>query len=466
MGASYLIGILLYAWSTVSSGVRLPVRLPTGAARVTCIAIASVALCALFALQLAMVDQVARSLANRSPYGHDFPLPVIGAGYLYRADVDPLRACIVEIAAIVQSIALLAVAALLSIRMARDRAVDVIVIVTAVVLTVTAVSAPAMESADLYSYAGLARSAAPYEPTNIPFSGDAAIINRLWGVPLLPSPYGPLWLAISKAVITPAHDLGTQLIALRLLEVASLAACLLLLRALKVSRATLALIAINPAVYDLFIAEGHNDIMGVAFLLSATWARRYSAPLAIVLASAAGLIKLPFALLAMLVFVPETTLRRRLLLGAAPAVLTVAISALAGGIPYSQALHRVYQAYTATATPIDSLLQLALALLAVGSVLFTVLYRRFLPGAVWAFPALGHFALAQYLAWSFPYALAMREPPLWFFASLPVAVYLLNTDFSMTPLFVGLRVLLVIAPIAALVAIRFRYHRNAKALAR
>jgi hypothetical protein len=453
MGASYLIGIVLFAWSAICGrGPRLPKRLPSGGVRLALIAFACAVLCGLFALQLAEIGEVARSLLYRSPYARDLPIPIIGAGYLYSSDVDTGRAMLIEGAGIVQGLCLFAVGVLLRIRENRERLVDVLLALTALTLTGIALASPAMESADLYSYAGLARSANPYDPSSTPFTGDAAIISHLWGAPLLPSPYGPLWLAISRAVVVPLGSLTAQLFALRLLEVFCLGACLLILRGLKVNRAIIALIAINPAVYDLFVAEGHNDIMGVAFLLGAMLARRRSRLLAVALATAAGLIKLPFALLAMLVFVPEATVLRRLLFGVAPAVVTVVLSALFGGGAYARALHRVYEAYASSSSPLDSFMQVILVLLAIGCVLLAVTRRKFIAGAVWTFPALGHFPLAQYLAWSFPYALADSEPPLVFFAALPAAAYLLNTDFAMTPLFIAVRVVLLAAPPAFVIA--------------
>jgi hypothetical protein len=460
MGASYLIGILLFAWSAISGrGPRLPKRLPSGNVRVALIALACAVLCALFVLQLAAIGDVARSLLIRSPYGRDLPLPVIGAGYLYSTNVDAARATVVELAGIVQGVCLFTVGVLLCVHEKRERLVNVILGSTALVLTGIALTAPAMESADLYSYVGLALSANPYDPSATPFLGDAAIISRLWGTPLLPSPYGPLWLLISKAVVVPLGSLTAQLFALRLLELACLAACLLILRGLKVNRAVIALIAINPAVYDLFVAEGHNDIVGVALLLGAMLARPRSRFLAIALAAAAGLIKLPFAFLAMLVFVPESPVLRRLLLGVAPAVVTVAVSAVFGGAAYARALHRVYQAYSTSWSPLDSFFQGTLVVLALASVLLAVTRRKFIAGAVWTFPALGHFALPQYLAWSFPYAVAGSEPPLVFFAALPAAVYLLNTDFAMTPLFLTVRVVLCVTLVAAGIVHWLRYPR-------
>jgi hypothetical protein len=459
MGASYLIGILLFVWSAVVRAPRPPKRLPSGAARVALIAVACSALCVLFALQLQEIGDVARSLLNRSPYGPDLPIPVIGAGFLYSTDVDPARATAIELAGIVQGLCLFAIGMLLRGAAKRERLVDTILALTALVLAGIALHAPTMESADLYSYVGLALSPNPYDPSATAFPGGAAIINHLWGTPLLPSPYGPLWLVISKAVVLPLGNLAAQLFALRLLELASLVVCLLILRGLAVNRAVIALIAINPAVYDLFVAEGHNDIVGVALLLGAMLTRPRSRLLAVALAAAAGLIKLPFALLAMLVFVPESPLLRRLLLGIAPAVVTVVLSALFGGALYLRALHRVYQAFTSSTSPLDSVLQFTLVLLALSSLALAVTRRKFIAGAVWTFPALGHFPLAQYLAWSFPYAVADSEPALVFFAALPVAVFLLNTDFAITPLFMAVRILLFVASIAAIIVSWFR-HRS------
>ncbi|HEY0798577.1 MAG TPA: hypothetical protein VGD50_05475 [Candidatus Baltobacteraceae bacterium] len=451
MGASYLIGMLLFAWSCVRSAwPALRLRALGGKTRLGLIALCCLLLCCLLRIQLTATDQVARSLLHLSTYASGFPIPMIGAGFLYSADVDAPRAMIIEVAATAEALILLLLGAMLVFNAGHEKLITGILTATAAALAALALFAPAMESADLYSYVGLALTPQPYHPAAYVLPGDAAVINRLWGLPILPSPYGPLWLALSRVVVAMAPTLGTKLFAFRVVELVSIAVALVMLRMLGASRPAIVLFALNPAVYDLFVTEGHNDMLGVTLILAAMWARKRSLILAVALATAAGLIKLPLAFIAMTVFVAEPTLLRRLVLGFAPALLATLVSFLAGGSAFLWALHRVYAVYATASTPFDSSLHVALAGLAILALLVALTTGRFIRGAVYAMPALGHFPLAQYLAWSFPFALREHEPDTLFLAALPVAVYLLNTDYAMNPFFIVVRSLLVIGSVGAL----------------
>jgi hypothetical protein len=235
-----------------------------------------------------------------------------------------------------------------------------------------------------------------------------------------------------------------KLYALRAIGLIAIAACIAFLIALKKTASLIWVIAVNPAVYQLFVAEGHNDILGVAFILGAVLLRKRFPRLAVVLAACAGMVKLPYILVAPLVFVAEPTLRRRITLGCASAAVTLAVSIIAGGPWYAWALHRVYQLYPQRISPLETLLHLAVAALAVAALVAAVVFRRFIAGLSWSNLALGQFALPQYLAWCFPYALLADEPNLAFFASLPIALFLLNIDYMISPLYNAARAFLII----------------------
>ncbi len=277
------------------------------------------------------------------------------------------------------------------------------------------------------------------------------MVNAVWGLPLAPSPYGPLWWLISRPLVAPGASLLGEMLAFRAVEIVALAILLASLAALGCSRRTIALLAVNPGIHTMFIAEGHNDLLAASLLFAAATARRRSALLAVLLAAGAGAIKLPFLLPAFLVFLPEPTLLRRILLGSAATLTTLLATQLTAGTAYWQALRRVVELYPSHPTPMESALQALLALIALGAVAWALLARRVLPGAVWAFPALGHFPLPQYLAWSFPAALLGRRPQIVFLAALPLTIYMLNIDNALTPLFLATRALLAIIPTALLV---------------
>jgi hypothetical protein len=197
----------------------------------------------------------------------------------------------------------------------------------------------------------------------------------------------------------------------------------------------------------MFISEGHNDLLGVAFVLAAAFARRSCLPLAVLLVCAAGMIKLPFILIGALAFAAEASPVRRFAFWLASAILTVIASILAGGPWYPWALHRAYAIYAQInpehTNPLETALHAALASIAVYALVFVVARSRLTSGLAWSMPALAPYIPASYLAWSFPYALLAQEADLSFLILLPTAAYLLNTDYAVTPYFILLRAVLI-----------------------
>ena len=291
---------------------------------VPAVAACCLVLCALFALDLWVTDAAVRGRSHALPSGL-LPIATIQPGAPYLNDIDARDSMTVEAIDVLETAVLLALGWLVSAR-GLGRSVKPIVAATAVLMAFVALGAPATESADIYLYAGLAQATpSPYHAGLIPLTGENAVLNRLWGLPLLPSAYGPLWIAISKAAILFAPSLLAKLIAFRLVGVVAVIACVAMLVRLKVPRPVLVLFAVNPAIYDLFVTEAHNDLTAVAFVLAAAVARRRSRLAAVVLCAAAGAIKFPFILIAMLVFASEAMLVARLGFGLLSAALSLSV---------------------------------------------------------------------------------------------------------------------------------------------
>jgi hypothetical protein len=246
--------------------------------------------------------------------------------------------------------------------------------------------------------------------------------------------YGPLWIAVSKAALAAAPSLVAKLIVLRLVGLFAVAACIAMLARMRVPRPVIVLFAVNPAVYDLFVAEGHNDMLGVAFILAAALARRRSRLVAMALCVAAGCIKLPFILIAMLVFASEETLLARLGLGLASAALSLSVSFAWAGPWYLWALRRVYDAEGGAPSAPQVALQVVMFFTGICAVVGALWSRRFSAATPWFMPTFGRSPLPQYLAWGLP-AVFLDPAPNWaFLAAMPLMAFLLDTAFAFTPL--------------------------------
>jgi alpha-1,6-mannosyltransferase len=135
-----------------------------------------------------------------------------------------------------------------------------------------------LASTDLYSYAAQAqlsrRGFDPYTATPADLPGKF-LDNVAWKWVDTPSPYGPMWVAISRwaAALTGNHALISVLL-LRLLPFGSLIVIAWLLPVLSNRfgvRADIAvwLVVANPVMIIHGVGGGHNDVVMVMFLLAA-----------------------------------------------------------------------------------------------------------------------------------------------------------------------------------------------------
>ncbi len=138
-----------------------------------------------------------------------------------------------------------------------------------------------LASSDLYSYAAQAQLARhgldPYTttPADLPLVDLGKFLDNVaWKWVDTPSPYGPLWVAVSKwvAALTGDHAMISVLL-LRLLPFAAIALTALLLPVLAGrygKRADLALwLAIgNPLILVHAVGGGHNDAVMVALIVA------------------------------------------------------------------------------------------------------------------------------------------------------------------------------------------------------
>ncbi len=425
---------------------RRPVELPR-------LALAVAILAAAFFAQLALITLAARLQRPFPAWFSALPLlpiddraPRFGHAPFWSA---------VAVCTLVETVALFAVY-----RAGRGRRFGrrarAVVAAGAAAMMLAAFLTPAITSFDMYAYAGSAHVANPYHPPARAFDGEFGLINRIYGVPIFPSPYGPVWLALAHAALSPFGALGAQLHALRLLGALGLVAGVFALRALRFPAAEVSLVALNPALIADFVLDGHNDVTPIALSLWAIALGTRAPAAAVALGVLAGGIKLPFLAIAAL----TTAGAKRLQVRVAGALFAVAggiaLSALLGGRDYLLAIRATSRIYRAViGDPVADGAHVALALAALAAVALAVASRRAWPTASWAFVALAAAFFGWYVAWGLPYAAYERR---WFAAfalSLPPLTFLLATFYAGSALLsLALVTAIIGAPVATYAALR------------
>jgi hypothetical protein len=292
----------------------------------------------------------------------------------------------------------------------------------------------ATTSQDLYLYVGFAHlGSAAYLPPAVPFAGEFRAVNELWGLPMLPAAYGPLWIALSRATLLAGPTLAAQVEAFRCLGALCFVASAALVFALRRDAGILALFALNPALVEQYVADGHNDILALALVLGAFLAVRRNVTLALGLVVAAGATKLPFALLGGLAFATLPQPRLRLLPAALALLLALGATLLFSGGRYFAAAAHVMNVYIFD-NGVSAATRFAAATVALVALVAALALRRFDRGASWSFLAFGTELFPWYVGWGIPYALLENSWLAVYLLSLPLVAFNLTTVYAPTPL--------------------------------
>ncbi|MBD5657688.1 MAG: hypothetical protein IAI50_21305 [Candidatus Eremiobacteraeota bacterium] len=339
-----------------------------------------------------------------------------------------------------------------------SRGAAIVVGVVSFVMVSAAFTCPAATSFDMYAYDGTAHVAAPYQPASIAFTRALSVINRIYGVPISPSPYGPAWIALSKVATSALPTFHAQLLALRALGVLAFAATLVALRLLGFPAISLAVVALNPALVSNYVLDGHNDLVAVALVLWAMVLVERSAIAAIAFGVLAGAVKLPFLAIAALAFTTIASRRVRVACIAALVVAGIAVYAAFGGRGFVLAVQTTSRLYgEALADPLTNIIHGALVITAVGFIAAAVFNDRYVPTAAWSFGALAATFFGWYVPWGTPYAVVERRWFLPFMISLPGLSYVLSTTYAVTLVQTSVLIaFIVLAPIAPYVSSRKR----------
>jgi len=304
---------------------------------------------------------------------------------------------------------------------------------------------------DIYAIVAFGVMANPYDPAGALMPAPDRVIDVIRGSTLVPSPYGPAWNALAHVLARTSNTLGAQVFAFRVAGAFALLVCGAALVALR-RPATAALLVLNPLLWEFNVAEGHNDVLGIALLLLALAVRRRSAAAAIVLVALAGAVKFPFIAVGAAMFFEEPALRRRLAYATCAAAGGIALSAGFGGFAYLAALRRTAELYAQANAPGVDLVHALLAAIAFGALALALVGRRLLWGASWSFVALGQVAAPWYFGWGIPYALLGDTQGPLYLAALPVTGYVATLLFDETPLSAAVRILLLGLLLALLIA--------------
>ena len=379
-------------------------------------------LMASYAAQLGILRVVATSTARYHAIAQDgwvMPLPVIFPNFPH---AGPLCAAFLSLGAL-QSAALVA---LYRLPVSRTLLWSGCALNLAI-----SVAAPVLGSFDLYGYvqnAMLGRGA--YSPPSVPFPGEYHIIDLWFGEPTT-TLYGPLWIPIVQMVMGLAPTLVTKMLAFRAFSAALFLALLAMLAGNGQPRRVLAVIAVNPAMAFLTVANAHNDLLALAILAAAAALVRRFPVLAVAAIALAGLIKLPYALLGLPILsaVRSSVLRWT---GAVAAVAAaVGFSWLGAGPAYFRALQR-----HAGALDAGEVVRAAIILFAIVAIVSAVARRPRRVTAVWLMPSLGAFRVALMFPWyalfAFPYALGRRRVLRYLMVSLPFVTALITPEMMQT----------------------------------
>ncbi|MBV8375059.1 MAG: hypothetical protein JO302_06075 [Candidatus Eremiobacteraeota bacterium] len=371
-------------------------------------------LVAAYAAQLAVVRYGATSIGGAAAWRTQLPIPVAEHGM---AHPDLLEAALLGLA-LAQSCLLFA--------LFRAKPSRGIVAAGSVAMVVLSLAAPAFISPDPYAYVGDALLGwGAYAPPHREFTGEYALINRFFAAPMLPAPYGPLWLTLARLVTESAPTLLAKLVALRVFGAACFVALLMCLRAYGVPPRLLAIAAVNPAIAQQYIADAHNDLLGIAIVVAAAaLVRRRRALVGSGVAAAAGLVKLPFTVLALPIFARTQSRPLRYACALGAIALAAAVSWLAGGAAYFGGLN-VHVPAPGPVYALNAVVSIA-ALFMLGTAAIGA-RRRY--SGVWLIAMMSSYIATWYAAYGLPYALARHRLLAYLLIALPFACALVDAKF-------------------------------------
>lgn len=244
---------------------------------------------------------------------------------------------------------------------------------------------------------------------------------------LLPSAYGPAFIAYAGVLLGRIHDPAVAVSTLRATNALWLLACIPLLRRANVPWILVVLLLLDPPVLFQYVGNAHNDIIALVLVLAAFACADASLVAGIALVTLAGLFKLPFAAIGALAFAARPPAWQRLGAACAGVLLALFLSYAWAGPRYFEGLAYYHRLLDATGNPFD----VALSVVALAAIVAAVVRRSYAGAASFSFPGL---AVAEiqpwYALWGLPYALRERRHLALWVVLLPVAAFLMDDSVS------------------------------------
>lgn len=281
----------------------------------------------------------------------------------------------------------------------------------------------------LYIYfAKVANLATAYHvpPSFTPVPSRFAVLYHIIRTLRFASPYGPLWELFDRAILAGSHNVAEAILTIKVANAAALLATFATLLLLRLPFRLAALFFLNPALYDNYIVQAHNDLFAILpVLVALLFARRGAFTVAALLASLAGLVKISLVVVALATVASLGDRRRRLWSAALIITVLVLGSLLLGGPAYLRALVFVGHSQAAAGgSHIANDLRLALQLLLIVAGLFAlvdaVLWKRLVRSAVWTLPAFSGLLHAWYFPWTIPLGIRFQATAAALAISLPL----------------------------------------------
>jgi len=283
-----------------------------------------------------------------------------------------------------------------------------VVAIGAALLAAIAVFSPLLTSSDPYFYVGAGiLGFTTYDPPQAPFIGQFSPLNVHFSID--GTTYGPAWVALNSAIVALGHTFLQKLEALRIVNALAVISCFLLLKRCGVDRNVCCLFLLNPYIWYFFVATPHNDILALVAIVAAIAISARQPAIAVLLVTAAGLIKLPFLLVGSVAFSKLQGLKARCAAIAISVVACVAISWLIGGHGYVRSLLHYGEVRKALWDPSGA------CLIGMGSAFFVSLTllaatrRKYIWSNALLAAAASPFPLAWYALWGLPYVLTERR---------------------------------------------------------
>jgi hypothetical protein len=298
-----------------------------------------------------------------------------------------------------------------------------------------AITSDHLIAGDVYAYIGYAKLGLhqAYSPPAVPFGPGYEPINRVWGEPMIPCVYGPIWLVLQILASGWTHSLAQGIFATRALGALSVAAIVFALNRLGVSKETCTNVALNPAILTYYVSDAHNDAIGVAFALFAAVAAPATPLLAALLVSCGGLVKVTLIGLSFVTFQAQTSLLRRCAYVMLSFVALGFGSYAIGGPPYIHALFQhVFEltSYSGNNRFLSTYIFRFVELSAVVVLCLIFLGRRLLNAGPWPLYAMSGVSYPWYAFWGLPYAALDQRLLRRFLIALPAVTTLIEPFYT------------------------------------